>query len=132
MKTGLAIAFAGLCLAASLTPLMAHHSTSSTYDKTRVITIRGIVTGIDWRNPHVRIHLDVIDADNRIVNWDVETLGTRELNHIGLDNGFLKPSDQVSIDVFLARDGTPRAVVRALTLPDGRTMDDGRSLRFER
>ena len=75
MRTALAIALAGLGLAASGILLQAHHSTAN-YDVTRAVAIKGIVTSVDWRNPHVRIHVDVTDADGRIVNWDVETWGT--------------------------------------------------------
>jgi Family of unknown function (DUF6152) len=83
----------------------------------------GTVTAVDWRNPHVRIHLDVKDAEGRVVNWDVETWGTGQMSVRGLTNGFLKPGDAVRADVFEAKDGSPRAVVHALTLPDGRVMD---------
>lgn len=119
MKT---IALAVFGLAASAMPLVAHHSTAA-YDNTKVVTIKGAVTSLDWRNPHVRIHVNVPDADGRIVNWDVETWGTGQLSLRGLTNGFLKPGDRVSIDVFLAKDGTPRAFVRILTLPDGARVD---------
>ena len=115
MRTALAIALAVM-------PLFAHHSTAA-YDTTKLVTIKGSVTSLDWRNPHVRIHLDVPDADRRIVNWDVETWGTGQLSVRGLTNGFVKPGDRVSIDVFLAKDGSPRAYVRTLTLPDGQTVD---------
>ena len=115
MRTPLAIALAVM-------PLFAHHSTAA-YDTTKLVTIKGSVTSLDWRNPHVRIHLDVPDADRRIVNWDVETWGTGQLSVRGLTNGFVKPGDRVSIDVFLAKDGSPRAYVRTLTLPDGQTVD---------
>jgi len=122
MRTVSAIALAILALAVSVMPLFAHHS-SAAYDATKVVTIKGTVTSLDWRNPHVRVHLDVHDADGRLVNWDVETWGTGQLSVRGVTNGFIKPGDRVSIDVFLAKDGTPKAFVRTLTLPDGRTLD---------
>jgi len=122
MRTAQAIAFAGLSLAASGMPLLAHHSLAF-YDSTKVVTLKGAVTSLDWRNPHVRFHLDVPDADGRTVNWDVETWGTGQLSVRGLTNGFLKPGDQVSTDVFIAKDGGTKAVVRTLTLPDGRILD---------
>jgi hypothetical protein len=122
MRAGLTLSLAAFGVAVSLTPLFAHHSTAP-YDTAKVVTIKGTVTSVDWRNPHVQIHLDVADADGRKVNWDVETWGTGQLSVRGLTNGFLKPGDRASADVFLAKDGTPRAVVRTLTLPDGRIVD---------
>ena len=103
-------------------PSFAHHSTAL-YDTTKAVTIKGVVTSVDWRNPHVRIHLDVIGADHHTFNWDVETWGVGQMSVRGLTNGFLKPGDHVSTDVFVAKDGNLRAVVHTLTLPDGRTMD---------
>ena len=115
-------ALVGLGLAVSVASLLAHHSTAN-YDVTKAVTIKGIVTSVDWRNPHVRIHLNVTDADGRTVNWDLETWGTGQMSVRGLTNGFLKPGDRVSTDVFVAKDGAARGTVHALTLPDGRTMD---------
>ena len=122
MRAGLAAALAVSGLVGLAGPVSAHHSTAP-YDNTRLVTIKGTVTKVDWRNPHVWIHLDVIDAGGRTINWAVETWGTGQLSVRGLTDGFLKPNDPLSADVFLAKDGTTRAVVRTLTLPDGRTLD---------
>ena len=102
--------------------LLPHHSTAN-YDVTKAVTLNGIVTSVDWRNPHVRIHIDVTDAEGRIANWDVETWGTGQMSVRGFANGFLKPRDVIRTDVYVAKDGSSRAVVHTLTLPDGRTMD---------
>ncbi len=83
----------------------------------------GTVTSLDWRNPHVRIHIDVSDGNGRIINWDAETWGTGEMSLRGLTNGFVKPGDHVRTEVFVAKDGAPRAFVRTLTLPDGHLVD---------
>jgi hypothetical protein len=102
--------------------LLAHHSTAN-YDASRVVKMKGVVTSVDWRNPHVRIHLDVTEAEGRTANWNVETWGTGQLSLRGFTNGFLKPRDKVSAEVYIAKDGTRTAVVHRLTLPDGQTMD---------
>lgn len=119
MRTAL---IAAVILVSSTLPLFAHHSTAA-YDSTKVVTMRGAVTSVDWRNPHVRIHVNVPDANGRLVNWDVETWGTGQMSVRGWTNGFLNPGDHVRIDVFVAKDGTPRAFVRMLTLPDGQVVD---------
>ena len=106
----------------ALAILFAHHS-SAAYDSTKVVTLNGSVTSLDWRNPHVRIHVDAPDAQGHIVNWDVETWGLGQMSLRGLTNGFLKPGDRVRIDVFVSKDGTHRAFVRMLTLPDGTKVD---------
>jgi hypothetical protein len=111
-----------LVFALSSAPLFAHHS-SAAYDVANVVTLKGTVAGLDWRNPHVRIHVNVQDGTGKIVAWDVETWGTGQLSLRGVVNGFLKPGDSVSLDVFVARDGGHTALVHLLTLPDGRKVD---------
>jgi Family of unknown function (DUF6152) len=123
MKITLAAAVAMLAMAASVGPVFAHHS-SAAYDCTKVVTLKGAVTSLEWRNPHVRIHLNVPDAGGKIINWDVETWGTGQMSVRGLTNGFLKAGDRVSIEVFVSKDRTPNAFVHILTLADG-TMVDG-------
>ena len=111
-----------LVFALSTAPLFAHHSSAS-YDVANVVTLKGTVASVDWRNPHVRIHVNVADDKGSIVNWDVETWGTGQMSLRGVTNGFLKPGEPVSLDVFLAKDGVHRALVHLLTLPDGRKVD---------
>ena len=122
MRITLAVVIAILGMAVSVRPLFAHHSTAA-YDCTKIVTLKGAVTSLEWRNPHVRIHVDAPDAGGKMTHWDVETWGTGQMSVRGLTNGFLKPGDHVSTDVFVAKDGNLRAVVHTLTLPDGRTMD---------
>jgi uncharacterized protein DUF6152 len=110
-----------LALAVAL-PLSAHHSTAA-YDSTKVVTMKGVVTALDYRNPHVHLHVDVLDSHHKSVNWDVETWGTGQMSLRGLTNDFVKPGDRVSIDVFVSKDGMHKAFVRFLTLPDGTIVD---------
>ena len=128
MKSALAAAGAALAMAVLVKPVFAHHSTAA-YDCTKVVTLKGAVTSLEWRNPHVRIHLNAPDAAGKIINWDVETWGTGQMSVRGMTNGFLKPGDHVSIDAFVAKDRTPRAFVHILTLSDG-TLVDGPPVDF--
>ena len=120
------IAFSGLVAASmlvvSVMTLVAHHSTAA-YDCVKVVKMKGTVTNLDWRNPHVHIHVNVPDSHGKPINWDVETWGTGQMSLRGLTNGFVKPGDRLSIDVFVAKNGTHKAFVRFLTLPDGTLVD---------
>jgi WD40 repeat protein len=109
-------------LAGSVPPVFGHHSTAS-YDTATPVTFKGVVTSVRFRNPHVRIYVDVPDSNGRIVNWDVETWGTGQMSLRGLTDGFLKPGDHVSLDAFVAKDGSSRAFVRHLVLPGGSVVD---------
>jgi hypothetical protein len=123
VSSALAAVVAVLGMAVLVTPVFGHHSTAA-YDCTRVVTLKGAVTSLEWRNPHVRIHVDAPDAGGKMIHWDVETWGTGQMSVRGLTNGFLKAGDRVSIEVFVSKDKTPHAFVHILTLADG-TMVDG-------
>src|SRR5579885_3639361 len=57
-----------LCVA----PLLAHHSFSAEYDSKKPVTLKGIVTKVDWMNPHVYFYLDVTNDSGNVVNWAFE------------------------------------------------------------
>jgi hypothetical protein len=121
MRIRLAGILAALALCAAM-PLLGHHSTAL-YDSTKVVTMKGVVTSVEFHNPHVRVHVDVTGTDGSVTNWSAETWGTGQMSLRGLTKDFLKPGDRVSLDVLLMRDGSPHAFVRTLTLPDGRVVD---------
>ena len=123
MKTVVLVA---LTIAASTlftVPLSGRHHSTAAYDVSKNVTLKGVVTSVDWRNPHVHIHVDVPNVDGSKINWDTETWGIGQMSVRGLTNGFLKPGDRISIEVFVAKDGAHTAFVRNLKLPDGGIVD---------
>ena len=105
--------------------LQAHHSVAATYDANRVVTFTGIITSVEWRNPHVVLHLEVKNADGNLVDWRMEMLGPKGLSAMGLDQDAVPPGIEVSTEVWTARDGTKHGNIRNLHLPDGRNVDVG-------
>ncbi len=71
MKTTLAGLGAGLVLLAPA-PLPAHHSFAAEYDQNKTVMIKGVVTKVEWMNPHVYFYVDVKDQSGKVVNWAVE------------------------------------------------------------
>ena len=59
--------------------LSAHHSFAAEYDEKKVMTIKGIVTRLEWTNPHVRFYVDVKDDKGVVTNWDLELMSERSL-----------------------------------------------------
>jgi hypothetical protein len=112
-------AVVGLALTVSVLPLFAHHSIGSIYDTDKSVTLKGIVTKVEWQNPHVILHLDVKNDDGSTVGWSVETLAASGLMSRGLDRDFIKAGDTVSMNVFVAKDGAQRAAAQTITLPAG-------------
>ena len=73
-------------LAAALglaTPTVAHHSFGAEYDVDRPITLTGVLTKIEWTNPHTHIYLDVKDNGGAVVNWQLEGYPPVALHRIG-------------------------------------------------
>jgi len=84
------------------------------------ITLEGVVTRIDWENPHVHYYIDVVDADGTVVTWSCETGGPARLARRGWTKDTLKAGDKVVVHGFVAKDGSHAADGRQVTLPDGR------------
>lgn len=116
LRTGVLMA-AISCAAA---PLTAHHSFGAEYDAQRPVTLTGVVTKVEWTNPHCHIYMDVADDRGGVVNWKLEGYGITVLARNGWKrNSTIKPGDRVTVTGWGARDGGPWAQSREVTLPNG-------------
>ena len=105
----------------------AHHS-PIVLDRTRQVTLAGVVTEFRWGNPHSWIHLDVADADGKVASWSVEMDPASHLARDGWRSTLVKPGDKVTIVVYPLRNDEKGGQYRSITLPDGRELgerDDG-------
>jgi hypothetical protein len=126
MRLRMAIAIVVLTFAASVMPLGAHHSVPATFDVSKEITIRGAVTKIEWTNPHGRFWVDARNDDGTVSNWELELPPPTVLKR-SLGMGFIKLGDQVTVDLWRAKDGALLANTLTLTVPDGRVFNFSRS-----
>jgi hypothetical protein len=108
-------------------PLLAHHSFSAEFDATKSITLTGVVTRVDWANPHVYFFVDVKDSKGAVVNYACETDGPNALIRRGWKRDSLKAGDQITVDAYLAKDGSKFVDARLVKLPDGRKVFAGSS-----
>jgi hypothetical protein len=117
MRTRLAVA-AGLLLA-SVTALSAHHTVVNVFDTSRLVTLRGTLTRVDWRNPHVILRLETRGDDGSTTGWNVETRNPQGLAQAGLTLESFKVGSTFSATVCVAKDGTRWAVTRDIARPGG-------------
>ena len=110
---------------AAARPMLAHHSFSAEFDGSKLIELKGVVTRIEWANPHVYFYLDVKDDKGASTNWGCETTSPGALRRQGWNRESLKVGDQVIVDGYPARDGSKLADARRVTLPDGRRIFGG-------
>jgi len=107
-----------LLLAAAL-PLAAHHELRAEFDEHKPVTLRGTVTRFEWNNPHAFLYLDVAKA-----NWAVEWASPLELRKAGWTRDTLKVGDSVSVEGWLARDGSKLAAGRTIVLASGKRLSE--------
>ena len=122
MKTLIA---ALLCAGVSTGSLLAHHSFSAEFDIDKPIKLTGKITSMRWSNPHAWIYVDVQGADGKVVNWAFETTTANTLYRRGWKQQDLVIGIVVTVDGWLARNGTPTANAGSVTLPDGRRLFAG-------
>jgi hypothetical protein len=117
---------AGLIAAAAL-PLYAHHSFAAEFDATKQVTLAGAVTKLEWMNPHIWLYLDVKDGPGALQHWQCEGGAPNTLTRNGWGRDSLKSGDQVTVEGFLAKDGSKTCNMRLVKLPDGRSIFAGSS-----
>jgi hypothetical protein len=99
--------------------LFAHHGRGATYDMNKRVTLKGSVSRVEWRNPHVVIYMDVKDADGKVVTWAFENAGVSQMAQAGYNRNTLKLGQEITAIVNPAANGAPTAIVVKVILADG-------------
>jgi len=123
MTAKLTVAVFGLGFAVSVLPVLAHHSVPAQFDVDREIAVRGMVTRIEWTNPHARLWVDARSDDGTVSGWEMELPPPNALKRQLGGQDFVKQGDQISVSVWRAKDGSRVAHALTLTAPDGRVMN---------
>ena len=106
----------------------AHHSFAAEFDVQKPVTLTGTVARVAWTNPHAHFYLDVKDEAGKVTAWDLEMGSPNALMRRGWSRRSLNAGDKVTVDGYLAKDGSPLANARSVTLSDGRKLFAGSSI----
>ena len=118
MKT----AIAALLLILAAKPALSHHAFAAEFDAKKPVKLRGVVTKMEWINPHAWIHIDVKKPDGTVEEWMIEAGTPNTLLRRGFTKDSLKAGTEVFVDGYQSKDGSLRANGRDITLPNGKTL----------
>jgi hypothetical protein len=102
-------------------PLAAHHSFAVDYDVKKPVKLQGVVTMIQWTNPHAHVYLDVVENGTK-TNWNFEMASPNILERNGWSRKALGVNDQVTVEGYLGRVVATRGFLTSITLSDGRKL----------
>ena len=125
MKAKFFVALAGAALLISAVPMLAHHSFSSEYDADKPVELKGVVTKVEWMNPHARFYVDVKDEKDQVTNWNLELASPNVLTRNGWNRNSLRVGDRITVNGSMAKDGSKMANAREVVLADGRRVFAG-------
>ena len=121
----LAVLITGMALLAAAVPSSAHHSFAAEFDATKPVELTGVVTKVEWMNPHIYFYVDVKDETGKVTNYACEGGAPNGLYRNGWRKDSLKPGDEVSIDGWRAKDGSNTVNAGSVVLPDGKRVFAG-------
>jgi Family of unknown function (DUF6152) len=116
----------GMCLVV-VAPVFPHHSFMAEFDQRKPVHLEGVVTKVEWVNPHTYFYVDVKDQSGKIVNWALETGSPGALTFRGWTRDTLKAGDRVTVYGYRSKESLDRAAARSVTLIDGRTLFGGQT-----
>jgi hypothetical protein len=124
-KSLISVIAAAACLLITL-PAMAHHGRGATYDMKQMKELKGTVTEVIWRNPHIAIFMDVKDETGNTTKWAIEHSNITTLSQLGYSRTTLQPGMEVTAYVRPGAKGQPIGLCMKIKLADGKEIFERR------
>ena len=115
MRTKLGVLVAGLGLFSLTVPLVAHHGFETEYDANKKVSLTGVVTQVEWKNPHMRVYVDVTDANGKVTNWNLELTSPNTVRRQGWGKDDLKAGDKVIFEGYAGKIVESRASLLSIS-----------------
>jgi len=103
MRTKLGILIAGISFFCLVVPVVAHHGFDTEYDANKKVKLTGVVTKIEWLNPHMRVYIDVTDAKGNVANWNLELTSPNTVRRQGWGTRDLLPGEKVIFEGYAGK-----------------------------
>ncbi|MBM3818018.1 MAG: hypothetical protein FJW14_03210 [Acidimicrobiia bacterium] len=103
----------------------AHHSVAGQFDTSKSLTLTGVISRVEWINPHIYLHMDVKDQRGDVTTWTLASLPTAMLRRAGLSRESIQgqPGELITVAANPARDETRNlAWITKMTYADGRAI----------
>ena len=102
----------------------AHHGTAN-YDTNKTITVKGVVTGFEFINPHVQIYWEAKDDSGTTQKWQGELTSPNRLTRVGWSKSSIKPGDSITISGYPTKSGSNEIWIQKVVMGNGEELPTG-------
>lgn len=120
------LSFLAVCAALLIVApvVLAHHGTAN-YDTTKQITVKGVVTGFDFVNPHVQIYWDAKNDSGSTDKWSGELTSPNRLSRVGWTRSIIKPGENITITGYPTKSGSHEIWIQKVITGTGEELPTG-------
>jgi hypothetical protein len=103
-------------------PILAHHAETAQFDPEDPVTVEGVISKVEWMNPHIWYYVDVTDENGEVTTWGFSGAPPGVLSRRGITQDILKIGDEVRASGNRARDKSNNASGYNVEFSDGRSV----------